>query len=35
VEVITYEIPNIHYGDQIIVGLNPDEITVTNPPANK
>lgn len=35
VEVITYEIPNIHYGDQVMVELNPDEITVKNPPANE
>jgi hypothetical protein len=31
VEVITYEIPNIHYGDAIEVELNPNEITVRNP----
>ena len=28
VEVITYEIPNIRYGDALEVDLNPEEITV-------
>jgi hypothetical protein len=28
VEVITYEIPGIHYGDKVEVAVNLDEITV-------
>ena len=28
VEVISYEIPNIRYGDALEVDLNPEEITV-------
>ena len=31
VEVITHEIPNIQYGDEIEVELNLDEITIRNP----
>jgi hypothetical protein len=31
VEIITYEIPNIHYGDATEVELNRSEITVRNP----
>ena len=31
VEVITYEIPNIRYGDAIEVELNPAEITIKYP----
>ncbi len=28
VEVITREIPNVHYGDALEMDLNPEEITV-------
>ena len=28
VEVITYELPNIRYGDALEVDLNPEEIAV-------
>jgi hypothetical protein len=35
VEVITYEIPKIHYGNAIEIMLNPAEITIQNPPETR
>ena len=35
VEVITYEIPGIEYGDKIEVELNPDEITIRIPKSGR